>query len=145
MKKWIAGFAFGIITAGQGVAQDDTSIDLFVEVTPDISLEAFAWTHRPIVVFANSPLDPRFQDQMELLQADTEALIERDIVVLTDTNPAMSSSIRTTLRPRDFSLVLIGKDGEVKLRKPFPWDTRELGRVIDKMPMRQREIQSSKN
>jgi hypothetical protein len=37
-------------------------------------------------------------------------------------------------------LTLIGKDGEVKLRKPFPWDVREISRSIDKMPMRQREI-----
>jgi len=36
--------------------------------------------------------------------------------------------------------VLIGKDGNVKLRKPFAWGMRELSRVIDKMPMRQQEI-----
>jgi len=35
---------------------------------------------------------------------------------------------------------LIGKDGMVKLRKPFAWNMRELSRVIDKMPMRQQEI-----
>jgi len=35
---------------------------------------------------------------------------------------------------------LIGKDGKVKLRKPFAWDMRELGRVIDKMPMRQQQL-----
>jgi len=37
-------------------------------------------------------------------------------------------------------LVLIGKDGGVKLRKPFPWNVREISRVIDKMPMRRQEI-----
>ena len=37
-------------------------------------------------------------------------------------------------------MVLIGKDGGVKLRKPSPWSTREISRSIDKMPMRQREI-----
>jgi hypothetical protein len=35
---------------------------------------------------------------------------------------------------------LIGKDGGVKLRKASPWDVRELTRVVDKMPMRQREV-----
>jgi hypothetical protein len=36
-------------------------------------------------------------------------------------------------------LVIIGKDGGVKLRKPLPWDVREISRTIDKMPMRKRE------
>ncbi|MEO0922698.1 MAG: DUF4174 domain-containing protein, partial [Pseudomonadota bacterium] len=37
-------------------------------------------------------------------------------------------------------LALVGKDGTIKLRKPVPWDVRELSRVIDKMPMRQQEV-----
>jgi hypothetical protein len=36
----------------------------------------------------------------------------------------------------------MGKDGQIKLRKPFPWDARELSRSIDKMPMRQQEMRS---
>ena len=62
------------------------------------------------------------------------------MVVLTDTDPSGDSALRTKLRPRGFMLVLIGKDGGVKLRKPFPWDVRQLMRAIDSMPMRQREI-----
>lgn len=41
-------------------------------------------------------------------------------------------------------LTLMGKDGNVKLRKPFPWHVREITRSIDKMPMRQREIREAK-
>jgi hypothetical protein len=44
------------------------------------------------------------------------------------------------LHPKGFNWVLIGKDGKIKLRKPFAWDMRELSRVIDKMPIRQREM-----
>ncbi len=44
------------------------------------------------------------------------------------------------MRPAGFMLVLVGKDGGIKLRKPSPWDVREITRSIDKMPMRQREI-----
>ena len=35
---------------------------------------------------------------------------------------------------------VIGKDGGVKLRKASPWDVREITRVIDKTPSRQREV-----
>ena len=42
-------------------------------------------------------------------------------------------------------MVLIGKDGSVKLRKPLPWDVREISRTIDKMPVRQREIRERRS
>ena len=66
--------------------------------------------------------------------------MERDVVVITDTDPEGRSALRKKLRPRGFMLTLIGKDGGVKLRKPFPWDVRELTRQIDKMPIRRQEI-----
>ena len=103
-------------------------------------LNEFVWEKRPIVVFADSPNDPAFAEQMELLRDRRDDLEERDVVVLTDTDPSARSDLRRKLRPRGFALVLIGKDGGVKLRKPKPWDVRELSRVIDKMPMRIQEI-----
>ena len=109
-------------------------------MTDPAPIESFLWTNRPVIVFADSPADPRFIEQIALLEDQIEALRERDVVVLTDTDPAAKSDLRTELRPRGFMMVLIGKDGGVKLRKPFPWDVRELSRVIDKMPMRQQEI-----
>jgi hypothetical protein len=105
-----------------------------------VDLQQFVWKNRPVIVLADSPNDPRFEQQMNLLNADLEALAKRDVVVLTDTDPDANSPLREKLHPRGFMLVLIGKDGMIKLRKPFPWDVRELSRTIDKMPMRQQEI-----
>ena len=93
-------------------------------------------------MFADSPDDPNFDQQMEYLKARVDDLIERDVVVLVDTDPAAMGPLREKLRPRGFMLVLIGKDGNVKLRKPFPWSVRELSRTIDKMPVRQRELRN---
>jgi predicted SPOUT superfamily RNA methylase MTH1 len=81
---------------------------------------------------------------MEFLLEDFNALKERDIIVLVDTNPSKSSSLRKRLRPHGFAFILIGKDGQVKLRKPSPWNIREIVRVIDKMPIRQQEIARKK-
>ncbi|MEM9434854.1 MAG: DUF4174 domain-containing protein [Pseudomonadota bacterium] len=110
----------------------------------DLDLKDFMWEKRPIVVFADADADPRYREQMELLTARLDALAERDVIVLTDTDPEAEAAIRTQLRPRGFMLVLIGKDGGVKLRKPAPWDVRELSRVIDKMPMRQQELRDKR-
>jgi len=110
----------------------------------DDPLAEYLWQKRPVVVFADTALDPRFAEQLAMLEREAEAIEERDVVVITDTDPATLSDLRRKFRPRGFQLLLIGKDGQVKLRKPFPWNVRELSRAIDKMPMRKREIQAAK-
>ncbi|UWQ20655.1 DUF4174 domain-containing protein [Jannaschia sp. W003] len=106
----------------------------------EVDLDAFQWIARPVVVFANSERDPAFAEQMEELFAELDVLADRDVVIVTDTDPGANTALRRKLRPRGFMLVLIGKDGQVKLRKPLPWTVRELSRSIDKMPMRRREL-----
>lgn len=125
-----------------GVAEDVPVQTVIIDDTPadPVDLKEFLWTKRPIVVFADTPADPRFEEQMRLLQADPDALTRRDIVVLTDTDPAANGPLRLALRPRGFGVVLIDKDGEVKLRKPLPSTTREITRSIDKWPSRLQEI-----
>lgn len=100
----------------------------------------FLWTARPVVVFADTPSDPAFRQQMRELQGWNETLIERDVVVITDSDPQANSAWRRQLHPRGFSLVIIDKDGQVKQRRPLPWDVREISRAIDKLPLRRQEI-----
>ena len=118
----------------------NTEENYFREVEKNTNIKGFEWAQRPIVIFANSDKDPNFISQMEFLSQDIKALKERDIVVLIDTNPSIPSALRKKLRPHGFAFILIGKDGQVKLRKPSPWNIREIARVIDKMPIRQQEI-----
>lgn len=105
-----------------------------------VDLNEFLWTKRPLIVFADSPSDPRYAQQMAFLTAGLNDLADRDVVVLTDTARGEDTALRRKLHPRGFMLVLIGKDGNIYLRKPLPWNVREIGRVIDKLPMRQQEI-----
>lgn len=112
---------------------------VFLDPVPD-SIEDLRWIKRVVAIFADSPNDPLFRRQMEALHADPGPLSYRDVVVVTDTDPAADSTLRQTFRPRGFMLVLVGKDGQIKLRKPMPWDVRELSRVIDKSPIRQQEL-----
>jgi hypothetical protein len=108
----------------------------------DVTLQDFLWIARPVVVFADSPADPRFQEQMALIEARLDVLALRDVVVIVDTDPAAQSAVRTKLRPRGFMLAMLAKDGTVFQRKPAPWDVREIPRAIDKLPQRQQEIRS---
>ena len=100
------------------------------------------WQARPLVIFAPSDTDPRLLQQQSMIEAQQAELDERDVIVFYDTTPEANSELREKFHPRGFQVVLIGKDGQVKLRKPFPWDVREISRIIDKMPLRQQEIRS---
>lgn len=106
----------------------------------ELTLSDFLWVARPIIVFADTPADPRFIEQMELLADRPEPLIERDVVILFDTDPSAQSAIRTELRPRGFAIVIVAKDGSVGMRRPSPRDVREIIRAIDNFQLRQEEL-----
>lgn len=94
---------------------------------------------RPVIVFADSPNDPAFVRQMELLPRHYAQFEARDVILITDTDPANPSELRRKLRPRGFSLVLMDKDWKPSIRKPLPWDGREIVNSIDKMPIARSE------
>ncbi len=108
------------------------------------NLSEYLWINRPLVVFADTSNNPHFIRQMELLASDAKELTNRDVVILTDTDPAANSALREKLRPRGFMLVLLGKDGQIKLRKPRPWTVREIIHAIDKFPLRLDELRQKR-
>ena len=113
---------------------------LIVLDASETTLEDHLWVSRPIVIFADTPRDPRFQDQLDLLLARPEPLIERDVIVILDADPDALSEVRLALRPRGFSMVILQRDGNVALRKPTPWDVRAIMRAIDNLPLRLEEM-----
>jgi Domain of unknown function (DUF4174) len=112
-------------------AQDD---DPLIRPASQAALSDFLWLKRPVLVFADSPQDPNYIRQMELIERDATRLPAYDIVVITDTDPAARSEFRKRFRPRGFSLVMMDKDGITTLRKPLPWEVREITNAMDKFP-----------
>ena len=98
----------------------------------EVDIDEFRWIARPLVVFANTPADPDFARQVELIEERIDELVRRDVVVVVDADPAAESELRLRLRPRSFMIVAMSKEGQVMLRKPSPWDVREITRAIDK-------------
>ncbi len=124
------------------IAQILTVIAVPAWGTEAADIDSYLWKARPLVIFAPSQDDPRLVQQLEWLEDRMDEIEERDVVVIVDVQSDEPSALRAQFHPRDFQILLIGKDGDVKLRKPFPWNVRELSRAIDKMPMRLQEIQS---
>lgn len=116
-------------------------VETFGPVTAaEVPFDAQLYLARPVVVFADSPNDPNFVRQMELLALNYRALQDRDVVLVTDTDPAAKTEWRQKLRPRGFSLVLMDKDLKPVIRKPLPWEVREITAAIDKFPLRRQEM-----
>lgn len=138
--KTLTALLFLATLATAATAQEAAAPRLDPLPASAVVLADFLWLKRPVVIFADSPNDPAFVTQLRNLAEDPGPLIERDVVILTDTDPADPSEARRKLRPRGFSMVLLDKDGAVKLRKPLPWSVREIVRAIDNFPLRQQEI-----
>jgi hypothetical protein len=143
MRSIFLAVIYSIMVAGVAAAQDTPAQDTG-NIQPlnaqGVDLAAFQWVARPIIVFADTPADPRFIEQMALLADRPGPLFERDVVVIFDTDPAAPSSIRRALRPRGFALVILQRDGAVGARRPSPRDVREITRAIDNFALRQEEL-----
>ncbi|KAA0699568.1 DUF4174 domain-containing protein [Neorhizobium sp. P12A] len=119
---------------------------------PVASLDQFQWKNRVLIVFSDEN-NARAARQENLLLAQRNDLEERDMIILRLRGDAVSflfgsgqdidgQAIRRDLdRPEDgeFAMVLIGKDGTVKLRAAEPVVADELFAIIDSMPVRAAE------
>ena len=147
----IYALVFATLLPGPALAQDEVTppVDAALETAvqefaplpaAEVVFDDQLYIKRPIVVFADSPNDPSFLRQMDLLSRAYAELDERDVILVVDTDPDARSEWRQELRPRGFSLVIMDKDLRPVIRKPLPWNVREITAAIDKMPLRRTEI-----
>jgi len=120
---------------------------------PPLSADTYRWSYRPVYVFAPSPAHTDLQRQDAINAAAQAAFRERDIVVVRVVGDRVSAELgpppgvdaadlraRFRIRRDDFTFILVGKDGGVKLRSNAPVSAERLSNVIDAMPMRRREM-----
>jgi hypothetical protein len=97
---------------------------------------------RRLVVVVGQPDDPRVAQQHAALAPAAAALRARDVVVQ-DITPESARRERPDLgvtAQAAFEVILVGKDGGVKLRRGQPVAAAEITALIDTMPMRQSEM-----
>ena len=116
------------------------------------SLEEYRWENRLLFIL-NPDSGPALQHQQVRVLRDFEKeMIERDLIMFIVTESAVldSNGKEVDLKKEDLpfaaynGLVLVGKDGGVKLRKPFVVTPQEIFDLIDSMPMRRAEMNKSK-
>ncbi|MDX2156711.1 MAG: DUF4174 domain-containing protein [Hyphomicrobiaceae bacterium] len=122
-------------------------------VADAVAMSGYKWKYRPLVVFAGEAEASGLTRQEAIVASLRPAFIDRRIVVITVIGenvsadlgppPTMSAAalrMRFGVAPGVFKVVLVGKDGGVKLASTRPIAGRTLFATIDAMPMRQDEV-----
>lgn len=115
------------------------------------SLSELKWKNRVIIVFG-SFAEPMLDRQITLLTRQKDELEDRDLVVIRvsgdealpvqgNTSGLNAAAIRKDANVGDerFQIVLVGKDGGIKLRSDRIVESVEIFDLIDTMPMRRAE------
>ena len=124
----------------------------------EFDLDALRWKHRILLLFGPSESDPSFRLQKQDLASRDQEVIERDLMVLEilehgesrasdrmlSEKAAEAIRNRVGVRSGRFQVLLIGKDGGVKLRSEEPVPAQDIFGLIDSMPMRRQEMDSKR-
>lgn len=118
-----------------------------ISMDQQVPFAKYRWAYRIIVI------DEQLDDSAQLLEAllaKDEALKDRDLLVFWRSGPELickngdQPTIKDT-RNRYSGVVLIGKDGGIKLQRDRSVETQVIFDLIDSMPMRQSEMRRKSN
>ncbi|WP_054559426.1 DUF4174 domain-containing protein [Croceitalea dokdonensis] len=104
------------------------------------NLEEYQWRNRLLILFGDSSTEA-FLRQKQLLTKEKAALEERAILIF-EGNRELQEQLQ--LNAEFEGIILIGKDGGVKHKKPFTVQPEAIFSMIDGMPMRKAEIRNKK-
>ena len=119
-----------------------------------MDLTQFQWKNRLLFLFAPDGSHPLFKNLQSQIVAQKAEVEDRDLVVFevlaqspsrmntASLDRQQADSIRDHFAvPQDtFRLILVGKDGGIKLKRDVQVDLKEVFGLIDSMPMRQNEM-----
>ena len=120
------------------------------------NLDAYKWENRILLLKVSDFSSGELKEQLKTLQHHPVELRNRDILIFIVTDDAVLDTLKrkTALKSRqiieayglkDFQgLILIGKDGGVKMKESFVVNPKAIFSLIDSMPMRQAEMKRSK-
>lgn len=120
-----------------------------------MDLTQFQWKNRLLFLFAEDANDPFFKNLQSQIMAQKAEVDDRDLIIFelpakgstrmgtTPLDRQQADSIRThfDVPGNTFSLILVGKDGGIKLKREDRVDLSDVFGLIDSMPMRKREMQ----
>ncbi len=126
--------------------------------TMPMDFDQFQWKKRLLFLFAPDASHPIFRNLNSEIKKQKAEVEDRDLVVFevlekgpsrmgrTQLDRQVADSMRNRFKApqQKFTLILVGKDGGVKMRRHDPANLKEVFELIDSMPMRQNEMRQKK-
>ena len=123
-----------------------------------MNLSEFQWKKRLLFLFLPGSGSEAFSKLLADIDAQRAEIEDRDLVVFKIVDRGESTMDRAPLDPssiqylrkrfgvpaNEFSTVLVGKDGSVKLQQRDAVPLSDIFQLIDSMPMRQNEMKRRK-
>ena len=120
-----------------------------------MDLSQFQWKDRLLFLFAPNHSHPLFDVLQKSIATQQADVADRDLVIFeimesgtsrmdtNDLDPQVAQSLRDKfdVSPGQFALVLVGKDGSVKLNRQEQTRLEDIFALIDSMPMRRQEME----
>ena len=127
--------------------------------TSEIDLPDYRWKHRLLFIFAPSTTDATFLALDKRLAQTALEIEDRDMIIFRIFEDSHSRVSDKPLLPVDvealrrrfgietgrFTVVLVGKDGGVKLVAHRDADLQSIFNLINSMPMRQQEMRDNRS
>lgn len=123
----------------------------FLNFTMAQDIADFKWKNRVLLLIDTAPNAEALTEQIDVFNKQSVSFKERDLIYFILTPDAIYNSTKTKIALSGLSkyqkngfrgLILLGKDGGVKLKKPFLVTSEAIISLIDTMPMRQIESDS---
>jgi hypothetical protein len=114
--------------------------------TFSVLLVAQQSNYRRILIFAPDSSNLSFINQNRIFQKEDSACVQRDIIVeyYVFKSKGVHFFDKYQVSTQDFTLLLIGKDGFVKLRSKEVVKPERIYALVDAMPMRKDEMRKMK-
>ncbi|MGD2024380.1 MAG: DUF4174 domain-containing protein [Desulfobacterales bacterium] len=123
-------------------------------IAEPLDLRQFQWKNRLLFLFAPNRDHPMFVSLHNSLSAQQAEVDDRDLVIfiILESDPSsintqsLASDSAFSLRkqygvnPGEFAVLLVGKDGGIKLKRQDDIRLEEIFALIDAMPMRREEM-----
>lgn len=115
-------------------------------------LKRHRWKERLLILYSPDLQDKSYQQQMEEFRYAAKGLAERRVVVYTLLPESYIQGLQSTKKKQAsnrpvaaFAIELIGLDGGRKLHSEKIVTAQELFALIDRMPMRRREMEQGRH
>lgn len=119
-----------------------------------LDLSKFRWKNRLLLLFAPDRSHPFFEHLHQSLGTQKAETLERDLIIFeilesgssrinsAILDPMISRTFREKFEavPGEFMVVLMGKDGGIKLKRRERTELKDIFGLIDSMPMRHEEV-----